>query len=121
MPGLYQINLDQRLGLIIIFVCISAFFSCPILLSSPEALSYEKRLLKWSNENCFSLAFSHPTCRWVENMEVQRQDLSSLPVLYTLISDVVEVLNHNWGKWLHRESSIETWSQEALIQSQSTR
>lgn len=74
VPELYQINIDQRLGLIIIFVYLSAFFFffffCPILLSSPEALSHEKLLLKQSNENiCFTVASSCPTCCWVEGRE----------------------------------------------------
>lgn len=41
-------------------------------------------------------------------------------IVHALISEVVEVLNRNWDKWPHRELSIETWSREALMQSQST-
>lgn len=37
-----------------------------------------------------------------------------LCVVHNLISDVVEALNQNQGKWLRRELSVETWESRSL-------
>lgn len=122
VPGLYQINLDQRLCLIIMFLYLSAFF---FFLSNSTKQSRGFKLWKTFVEmeqwKLFQPGLLSP------NMQMSGEHGGTAPgpelaprIAHTLLADVVQVWSHNWDEWLHRELSVETWSQEALSHPQST-
>lgn len=95
VPELYQINLDQRLGLIIIFVYLSAFFFS-FFLSNSTKQSRGFKLWKAFVEveqwkHLFQLGLLSPSVQMGGEHGGTVPGLGSLPVLHALVSEVVEV------------------------------